>query len=580
MSTVLIVDDDLGLQKILGLSLQKYSDEFNVLFAAHGEEAVVILEQQTVDLLVTDIKMPKMDGLALLSHMSVNYPSVPCIVLTSYTIPGLEQRLSRSIFRFLKKPVNPVDLAGLIRGGLEQAGKDGTLSGVSLAGLMQIVEAEEKTCVLVVYVDGRKQGKMYFQGGVLYDAVSDKLQGEDAALQLIALEDAQLKYQKLFSKNIAQRIETGMQALILEAMRIKDEKKASGGGQQEDDSRQQDELLAEGIRLCEGLYFQKAQKILLQAAAQDPNNAQVWLWLSRTLHNMKQLRLALSKAYKQSPKDQHLAHDIRMFHKAAKMGLEQIRRCPFCYAPLDVQGTHCHFCGGVFLIKAEELPSIGKNVDRRELQAALVRFESVLARELNIPVLFYAALVCLNLNDFDAVLEYLEQLQQCVDPNESPYTVTVARIVAFIASRHTAGEMESDSAASNEKSPVMAEVSKQKKVLVVEDSPTTRKVIKMTLQGNDFDVIEAEDGVEALTKINDEQPDLILLDVMLPKLDGYGILSVLKQNSGLKGVPVIMLTSKDGLKDRIKGRFSSASAYLTKPFKPEVLLAKVHQYIQ
>ena len=74
--------------------------------------------------------------------------------------------------------------------------------------------------------------------------------------------------------------------------------------------------------------------------------------------------------------------------------------------------------------------------------------------------------------------------------------------------------------------------------------------------------------------------DLILLDVMLPKLDGYGILSVLKQNKDLGGIPVIMLTSKDSLKDKLKGRFSSASAYLTKPFDPETLISTVAEVLE
>ncbi len=573
MATILIVDDDLGLQKILGLSLQKYKDDFETLFANNGDEAVKILEHQAIDLLVTDIKMPKMDGLALLSHMSVNYPTTPCIVLTSYIIPGLEQKLSSSIFHFLKKPVDPTNLAELVMDGLKQAESDGALSSVSIPGLMQIIEAEEKTCLLTIHAEGKKQGVMYFHRGILYDAVSGPLQGEDSALQLIALDNAQIEYRKLPQKKIQKSITSGLQALILEAMRIKDEKASLETGQQEDT------LLIEGIQLCEGLHFQKAQKNLLQAASQDETNFQAWLWLSRTIRNMKQLRIALNKAYKQNPKDQDLIHDIKMFSAASKMGLTQIRRCPFCYAPIAIKATRCHFCGSSLTINAEILSTIGEKTDRKELRAALARFDNVLSRELNTPVLFYAALACLHLHDFNAALEYLEHIPQLGGQEKDPYKVAVERIITFIASKQIIEEPPETT--EKKTTPLAAsEALGQKKVLVVEDSPTTRKVIKMTLQNHNFIVIEAEDGVEALTKINDEHPDLILLDVMLPKLDGYGILSVLKQNSKLKDVPVIMLTSKDGLKDRIKGRFSSASAYLTKPFKPEVLLKKVNQYIQ
>jgi twitching motility two-component system response regulator PilG len=102
----------------------------------------------------------------------------------------------------------------------------------------------------------------------------------------------------------------------------------------------------------------------------------------------------------------------------------------------------------------------------------------------------------------------------------------------------------------------------------------------MSLQGHKFNIIEAEDGIEALTIINNERPDLILLDVMLPNLDGYSVLSLLKQqDNAMKRTPVIMLTSKDSLKDRIKGRFSAANAYLTKPFKPGELIKTVNRFI-
>lgn len=580
MSTILIVDDDLGLQKILELSLQKEKDDFKVLFASNGEEAVKILRQIQISLLVTDIKMPKMDGLALLAHMSVNYSTIPCIVLTSYSIPGFEQKLSRSIFHFLKKPVDPVKLIELIRKGLEQAKRGEALSGISVPGLMQIIEAEEKTCFLVIHSSGVKQGGMYFNEGVLYDAICGKLNGEKAALQLIALERGQVEYRKLPQKNIPQRIESGIQALILEAMRLKDEEKASEVGNRENEFVKRDAMLTEGIELCEGMHLKKAQSLLLQVVSKDADNMLAWLWLSRTVSNMKQLRVALTKAYKLAPGHKDVRHDIRMFSLAGKAGLAEVRHCPYCYAPISEKATHCPGCDGILAISEDALGTMSSKGNSEEFRAALERFENVLIREINLPVLFYAALACLHLNDYSSALEYLEQLQQCVGPQGSMYTITVERIVAFVASKQVKEEISEDlsDTVQIDKEPSVSVVQK-KKILVVEDSPTTRKVIKMTLERNNFIVVEAGDGVEALIKINDEQPDIILLDVMLPKLDGYGILSVLKNNTKMKGVPVIMLTSKDGLKDKLKGRFSSASAYLTKPFKPEVLVEKVNQFV-
>ncbi len=118
-----------------------------------------------------------------------------------------------------------------------------------------------------------------------------------------------------------------------------------------------------------------------------------------------------------------------------------------------------------------------------------------------------------------------------------------------------------------------------KKILVVEDSPTTRKVIRMNLENHGFLVVESDDGVAALSKLNFERPDLVILDVMLPKLDGYSILYMIRHNSELKEIPVIMLTSKDSLKDRVKGKFSPANVYLTKPFDPDKLITEVEKHI-
>lgn len=579
MANVLIVDDDLGLQKILGLALKKYQESFDVAFASNGAEALDIIKNKAIDLVVTDIKMPEVDGLALLADMSVNHPATPCIVLTSYTIPGLEENLSNKVFHFLKKPVDPPALASLIIQGLEQASSNSALFGVSTTGLMQIIEAENKTCLLSLTVAGRNLGELYFHEGNLYDATCGNKKGEEAAVQLIALDDVQMGYLPVPQKDIARTITKGMQALILEAMRIKDERDESSGDK-EDSVHALSLFLQEGIEQCEALHLNKAQKILMEVVSKDSTNVQAWLWLSRTLRTLKQIRMALRRAYQQDKKNIQVAEDIKKFQAAVKLDLHQVRRCPFCYAPNDVAAIQCHYCKAFLNVNKDILTRIEQQEASNELRTALDRFDRVLARELNIPVLFYAGLVCLNLKDFDSALEYLEQVQQCVGNNDSHYSQAVERIVSFIASRQSTTEMDSEETNTEDQHSGETQQNDYKTVLVVEDSQTTRKVIKMTLESQGFHVIEAIDGVEALSKINDHQLDIVLLDVMLPKLDGYGILSVLKQNNRLKEVPVVMLTSKDGLRDRLKGRFSSAKAYLTKPFKPDVLIKTVNKYIK
>jgi len=104
-------------------------------------------------------------------------------------------------------------------------------------------------------------------------------------------------------------------------------------------------------------------------------------------------------------------------------------------------------------------------------------------------------------------------------------------------------------------------------------------VVVLTLQQEGFMLFEAQDGLEALRIIDEERPDLILLDVVLPKMDGYKILSIIKEDEELKDMPVIMLTSKNGLLDKFKGKLAGSAAYLTKPFEPKDLIRTVRKHI-
>jgi twitching motility two-component system response regulator PilG len=114
------------------------------------------------------------------------------------------------------------------------------------------------------------------------------------------------------------------------------------------------------------------------------------------------------------------------------------------------------------------------------------------------------------------------------------------------------------------------------KVLVIDDSNTIRKSAELFLRQAGFDVVLAEDGFDALAKINDHQPRVIFVDIMMPRLDGYQTCALVKQNPALKSTPVIMLSSKDGVFDRARGRLAGSDRYLTKPFTKETLIEAVN----
>ena len=113
------------------------------------------------------------------------------------------------------------------------------------------------------------------------------------------------------------------------------------------------------------------------------------------------------------------------------------------------------------------------------------------------------------------------------------------------------------------------------KILVVDDSKTIRRTAETLLSKEGCQVYTAIDGFDALSKIADHQPDLIFVDIMMPRLDGYQTCRLIKHNKTFRDTPVIMLSSKDGLFDRARGRISGSEQYLTKPFTKDELLGAI-----
>ena len=118
------------------------------------------------------------------------------------------------------------------------------------------------------------------------------------------------------------------------------------------------------------------------------------------------------------------------------------------------------------------------------------------------------------------------------------------------------------------------------KVMVIDDSKTIRRTAETLLRKEGCEVVTATDGFEALAKISDQQPQIIFVDIMMPRLDGYQTCALIKQNPKLKSTPVIMLSSKDGVFDRARGRLAGSDRYLTKPFTKEGLIAAVNEYVK
>ncbi len=132
-----------------------------------------------------------------------------------------------------------------------------------------------------------------------------------------------------------------------------------------------------------------------------------------------------------------------------------------------------------------------------------------------------------------------------------------------------------DTAENDSDGPV---VPKKLRILVIDDSATIRRSAENMLSNEGYEVITAENGFEALSKITRHHPDVIFVDIMMPRLDGYQTCAIIKNNTEFRHTPVVMLTSKDGLFDKARGRVVGSDQYLTKPFTREELLDAVKRH--
>jgi CheY-like chemotaxis protein len=221
---VLFVDDDqimlLALQKRLG----KYSDTFSMILAEDGFDAVRKLKENSVSLVVLDLKMPRMDGVSLLAHISDKYPDLPVVIISGYRTEEMH-RLAREkeVVAYISKPFQVDDLAKIILSTLRKEAEGGTLHNVSPVVFLQLMEMESRTCTIrLIDRTTERGGVLFFKEGNLYDARVDQVKGINAAYIIFTWEDV-----TLFIRNecpvMTNKINSALQPIIMKAVGMKDE---------------------------------------------------------------------------------------------------------------------------------------------------------------------------------------------------------------------------------------------------------------------------------------------------------------------------------------------------------------------
>ncbi len=219
MKTVLVVDDEPSVLFALAEGLADRRRGVKVATAGSGVEAIALLESERIDLVLTDLRMPEMDGFELLAYLRRNFASLPVIVMTALGGAETADRLDGAVECFTK-PFNVPDLKQKIAELLAQRVK-GRVENITLPSFLQLLELERKTCTLAITSLGRS-GRLFFRGGRLVGAETGELTGQEAALEIVTWEDTDIEIAD-GCPPVSPEIAAGLHYLLMEGMRLKDE---------------------------------------------------------------------------------------------------------------------------------------------------------------------------------------------------------------------------------------------------------------------------------------------------------------------------------------------------------------------
>ncbi len=224
MDTVLVVDDNPRILKMMDSVRERHKDEFELIIANSGEMAISILQETNIDLVITDLVMPQIDGLTLLTRINELSPRTMCIAMTGYATDTVIKMLPDNLLRLIQKPFKVYELVAIINESLKTKPPAGSVEGISIASFLQLIEMDEKSCALDVILSDREKGTFLFKEGVLYDAFFEGVSGEEAALKILNhSEKADFTLHPLPKPDIPRRINRQLMEVLLKASRQRDD---------------------------------------------------------------------------------------------------------------------------------------------------------------------------------------------------------------------------------------------------------------------------------------------------------------------------------------------------------------------
>lgn len=324
------------------------------------------------------------------------------------------------------------------------------------------------------------------------------------------------------------------------------------------------ELLRRGISLAKAGSKAEARPLLMQAAMLNPRAELAWLWMAWVAESPQDALIYVEKVLAINPNNEQAQRWLSKI-KQVKGFKAAIYSCFLCGLQLETKVVKCPKCRGVLSLADIDALLNNEDVDRAVVRRVLESFEGGTfdATHADFTRYFNLGLAYLNDKRFD---EGIFQLHRAAELR--PEDIVLRSQVHVLERRAQALKDQ------------LRRQQQQKVVFVIDDSPTVRKLVAVTLERQGYRVIVAPDGIQALAKIEETQPELIFLDITMPYMDGYQVCKVLRGNPKTKKVPIVMLSGKDGIIDKMRARLVGASAHVSKPVDPNTLLATVRKFVK
>ena len=218
MDTILIVDHNKDVLDTLTEGLEIYKSQFEVITASNGTEAINILNEHAISLVVTELMMPEIGGLQLIAYMTKNFQAIPCVVMVRPgTIKTGSTSIWESVLRWIEKPFKIKEIAASIIDGLDLLDEGGTRNGIALSSFLPLIEMEQMSCLVKVRSATNDSGLLYFEKGIIWNVSYRELELNEAVIEMLTWDKVEISFMAMPGKKYEQRIFSDLKTLIAES---------------------------------------------------------------------------------------------------------------------------------------------------------------------------------------------------------------------------------------------------------------------------------------------------------------------------------------------------------------------------